>query len=550
LNDYRSQFFKKIQVMKKTIFFLGFVVTGIFLLSGCKSGKKTKVDTRPNIIYIMSDDHGYQAVSAYGYGINRTPNIDRLAKEGALFMNSFVANSLCAPSRATLLTGKFSHMNGKVDNVVTFNGDQETFPKLLQQAGYQTAIVGKWHLRSDPQGFDYWNVLPGQGQYYNPDFIEMGKKKRYEGYVTSLITQFAFHWLDSLRDPSKPFCLMIHEKAPHRNWLPDLKYLYLYDDKTFPFPDNFFDDYSGRGTPAHTQQMEVVRDMMWGHDMKFENDPYTGEPTNFMPNIRRFTDRQRETWRKAYTPRNEAFIKNKPEGKELARWKFNRYIKDYLRCIRSVDDAVGEVLDYLDKHNLTENTVVIYTSDQGFYLGEHGWFDKRWMYEQSLKMPLLMRYPKEIKPGTVVNAMVQNIDFAPTFLDYAGVTVPEDMQGMSFRKLVKGEQVPWRDAIYYHYYEYPAVHMVKRHYGIRTERYKLIHFYYDVDEWELYDLQKDPEEMQSVYDDPAYADVRAVMQKKLQEIRSKYHDSDSLTQRYLENYLKAREEAMKKRKKK
>ncbi len=508
---------------------LGICSAGV--LPACSS--EAPKQTRPNIIFIMSDDHAYQAISAYGHGLNQTPNIDRIAKEGAIFTRACVTNSICAPSRAVMLTGKHSFVNGKVDNVFPFDWNQDNFAKQLQKSGYQTAMIGKIHLDGLPQGFDYSNVLPGQGQYYNPDFIENGVKKRYPGYVTTLTTQFALDWLDKKRDKTKPFCLLYHQKAPHRNWLPEEKYLDLYEDQDFPLPQNFFDDYSGRGTSAHTQEMGIVKDMMWGHDMKFENDPYTGQPTNFMPDIKRMDDKQREAWRNAYNKRNDEFLKLKPEGKELAKWKYLRYLRDYLKCIKSVDDGVGELLNYLDKNGLTENTIVIYTSDQGFYLGEHGWFDKRFMYEESFRTPLVMRYPKEIKPGTTISKLVQNLDFAPTFLDYAGVSVPKDMQGESFRKLVAGKAGEWRDAVYYTYYEYPGVHAVKRHYGVATERYKLIHFYYDVDEWEMYDLQKDPHEMKSVYNDPAYAAVQKELHARLIELRKKYGDSDELDQKFI-----------------
>ena len=509
------------------------------MLSLCSAGilpafsEQAPKQTRPNILYIMSDDHAYQAISAYGHGLNQTPNIDRLANEGALFTRGFVTNSLCAPSRSVLLTGKFNHLNGKIDNRGSFDWDQMNFPKLLQQNGYQTALIGKIHLNGNPQGFDYSNVLPGQGNYYNPDFIENGVEKQYQGYVTTLTTQFALDWLDKKRDKSKPFCLMLHEKAPHRNWQPEEKYLNLYEDHDFPVPDNYFDDYSGRGTAAHTQEMEIAKYMSWGPDLKFENDPYTGQPTKLMNNLKRFDGAQLKAWRAAYNPRNEAFMKNKPEGKDLAIWKYQRYMRDYLRCIKSVDDAVGEVLDYLKANGLDENTIVIYTSDQGFYLGEHGWFDKRFMYEESMRTPLLVRYPKEIKAGTVVSSLVQNLDYAPTILDYAGVSKPSEMQGESFRGLASGKYVKnWRNAIYYHYYEYPAEHRVKRHYGIRTERYKLIHFYYDVDEWELYDLENNPHEMHSVYNDPAYSEVQAGLHKQLDELREKYKDKPGLMETF------------------
>ncbi len=508
---------------------LGICSAGVLPASSGEAPKQI----RPNIIFIMSDDHAYQAISAYGHGLNQTPNIDRIAKEGAIFTRACVTNSICAPSRAVMLTGKHSFLNGKVDNVLPFDWNQDNFAKQLQKSGYQTAMIGKIHLDGLPQGFDYSNVLPGQGQYYNPDFIENGVKKRYPGYVTTLTTQFALDWLDKKRDKTKPFCLLYHQKAPHRNWLPEEKYLNLYEDQDFPLPQNFFDDYYGRGTAAHTQEMGIVKEMMWGHDMKFENDPYTGQPTNFMPDIKRMDDKQREAWRNAYNKRNEEFLKLKPEGKDLAKWKYLRYLRDYLKCIKSVDDGVGELLNYLDKNGLTENTIVIYTSDQGFYLGEHGWFDKRFMYEESFRTPLVMRYPKEIKPGTTISKLVQNLDFAPTFLDYAGVTIPKEMQGESFRKLVSGKAGEWRDAVYYTYYEYPGVHAVKRHYGVATERYKLIHFYYDIDEWEMYDLQKDPHEMKSVYNDPAYAKVQKELHARLTELRKKYGDSDEMDQKYI-----------------
>lgn len=500
---------------------------------GCTSQQK---DSRPNILYIMSDDHAYQAISAYGYGLNETPNIDRLAKEGAIFTKACVTNSISAPSRAVLLTGKHSFINGKLDNSVPFNWDQENFPKILQANGYQTAMIGKIHLDGIPQGFDFSMVLPGQGQYYNPDFLIEGKKVRKEGYCTEIITETAIDWLKNKRDPDKPFCMLYHQKAPHRNWLPSPKYVNLYDDKTFEPPANFFDDYSGRGRAAKEQEMKIDGHGQWGHDFKLIVDP-NGDTTNFYNDIKRMNDEQRANWMAAYESENQEFLKAGLTGKELALWKFNRYIKDYLRCIKSVDDGVGQVLDYLTEAGLDENTIVIYTSDQGFYLGEHGWFDKRFMYEESFKIPLLVRYPKEIKAGTKINKLVQNLDFAPTILDYAGVKKPENMQGMSFRKLVSGESDEWRDAVYYTYYEYPAVHMVKRHYGVATERYKLMHFYYDIDEWEMYDLETDPNEMKNIYDDPAYADVKEMLHKKLEELRKFYGDSDELNDKFINEYL-------------
>jgi arylsulfatase A-like enzyme len=437
-----------------------------------------------------------------------------------------------------MLTGKHSFVNGKVDNVQPFNWDQDNFPKMLQANGYQTAMVGKIHLDGIPQGFDFSMVLPGQGQYYNPDFLIDGERKRIEGYCTDIITNTVLDWLKNKRDPDKPFCVLYHQKAPHRNWLPAPEYLNLYDDITFEPPANFFDDYQGRGTAAREQEMKVDGDAQWGHDFKLIVDP-NGDSTNFVPNLRRMNDKQRADWMAAYESENQALLSNMPEGQELAKWKFNRYIKDYLRCIKSVDDGVGEVLEYLKEAGLDNNTIVVYTSDQGFYLGEHGWFDKRFMYEESFRTPLLIRYPKEIKPGTKIDRLVQNLDFAPTFLDYAGVEIPEEMQGESFRNLVSGKSSEWRDAVYYTYYEYPSVHMVKRHYGVATDRYKLIHFYYDIDEWEMYDLEKDPSEMKSIYGDPAYSDVQQMLHKKLEELRIRYGDSDELDQKFLKEYLDA-----------
>lgn len=468
--------------------------------------------------------------------MNKTPNIDRIAKEGAIFTKGFVTNSICAPSRAVMLTGKHSFVNGKVDNHQPFNWDQENFPKILQRNGYQTAMIGKIHLDGLPQGFDYSMVLPGQGQYYNPDFLLNGEKTKIEGYCTEIITDLTLDWLKNKRDPKKPFCVFYHQKAPHRNWMPALKYLTLYDDTTFIPPANYFDDYEGRGSAAKEQEMKIDGHARWGHDFKLVTDP-EGNSTDLDKHLATMTDAQKEQWLAAYTPKNEAMIAAKLKGKDLAIWKYNRYIKDYLRTIRSVDDGVGEVLDYLKENGLEENTIVVYTSDQGFYLGEHGWFDKRFMYEESFRTPILMKYPKEIKPGTVVDKLIQNLDFAPTFLDYVGVEIPKDMQGESFRKIVSGESSEWRDAIYYTYYEYPAEHMVKRHYGVRTDRYKLIHFYFDVDEWELYDLEKDPHEMRNVYNDPDYAGIKNEMHRQLSRMREKYGDSDENDERFKNVFL-------------
>jgi arylsulfatase A-like enzyme len=529
--------------MIKNLFISFYIPTTLLILIYGSCHPKVQKATRPNILYIMSDDHAFQAISAYGGTLAKlapTPNIDRLAKEGALFTRATVTNSICAPSRAVLLTGKHSFINGKVDNVQPFDWNQPNFPKIMQANGYQTAMIGKIHLDGIPQGFDYSMVLPGQGHYYNPDFLIDGKLVRKQGHCSEIITETTLDWLKNKRDPNKPFCVLYHQKAPHRNWQPAPKYLNLYDDLTFDAPENFFDNYEGRGRAAKEQEMQIHGHAMWGHDFKMVVDP-KGDSTGFHNEFKRFNPKQKSDWLAAYESENEDFKAKyaKLSENEIALWKYNRYIKDYLRTIKSVDDGVGEVLDYLEKAGLAENTIVVYTSDQGFYLGEHGWFDKRFMYEESFRTPLLIRYPKEIKKGTTIKKLVQNLDFAPTLLDYAGIKAPKEMQGASFRQLVSGQTTQWRDAVYYTYYEYPAVHMVKRHYGISTERYKLMHFYHDIDEWELYDLQTDPKEMKNVYDDSKYKDIRTMMHKRLLEIRAEYRDSDANDERFKDAYLKA-----------
>ncbi len=367
-------------------------------------------DKRPNILFIMSDDHAYQAIGAYGSKINKTPNIDRIANEGMLFNNCFVTNSICGPCRAVILTGKYSHLNGFIDNRGRFNGAQQTFPKLLQKAGYQTAVFGKWHLRTEPTGFDDWQVLVGQGPYYNPPMRTAEGVKKIIGYTTEIITDVTLDWLKNGRNKDKPFFMMYQHKAPHRNWQPGPKQLNLYDDVVIPEPDTLFDDYEGRASPAKNQAMTIARHMS-------KNDLKLVPPRNLTP-------KQLATWNRAYKAKNEAFRAANLQGKDLVRWHYQRYIKDYLRCIASVDENVGRVLDYLDNSGLAENTIVVYTSDQGFYLGEHGWYDKRWMYEESLRTPLVIRWPKKIKPGSTRDDMVLNLDFGETFLDIAGVDVP------------------------------------------------------------------------------------------------------------------------------
>jgi arylsulfatase A-like enzyme len=460
---------------------------------------------RPNILFIFTDDHASAAISAYGSVINQTPNLDRIANEGVRFENCLVTNSICGPSRAVILTGKYSHLNGFHTNVDTFDGSQPTFIKMLRDAGYTTAVVGKWHLVSDPTGFDYWNILIGQGLYYNPRMIDNGTEVKLEGYTTDLITDISLDWLKNKRDPNKPFVLMYQHKAPHRNWEPSPDHLTMYDDVTIPEPDTLFDDYEGRGTAARTQEMEIARDLD-DHDLKLDER-------------RGLNEEQLAAWNAAYGPKNEAFREANLQGDDLVRWKYQRYIKDYLRCVASVDDNVGRMLDYLKESGLDKNTIVVYSSDQGWYLGEHGWFDKRWMYEESLSTPLMVRWPGVTKPGTVNHDMVTNVDFAETCLEAAGETIPDDMQGRSLVPVLKGETPDdWRKSFYYHYYEYPGWHMVQRHYGVRTDRYKLIHFY-QIGEWEMYDLEKDPHEMHSVYGDPAYADIQAELHAELKRLR-------------------------------
>ncbi|HWE03275.1 MAG TPA: sulfatase [Tepidisphaeraceae bacterium] len=469
-------------------------VTVVLLTSSAFADAGLTPDTapqRPNILYIMSDDHAAHALSCDGSTINRTPNLDRIASAGMRFTNCFCTDSLCGPSRAVLLTGKYNHLNGFRDNgpKATFDGSQQTFPKLLQKAGYQTAIVGKWHLNSDPTGFDYWSILPGQGRYHDPQFITMGKTSVEKGYVTDIITDKAIDFLKH-HDAGKPFCLLYHHKAPHRSWEPDEKHAHLYDDVEIPTPFTFDDDYSHRTSAAHEQEMQIDK-YLNRQDLKA--DPPAGLV-----------------------------------GQALKKWKYERFIKDYLRVIASLDDNVGRVLDYLEQSGLAKNTIVIYTSDNGFFLGDHGWFDKRFMYEESLHIPLLIRWPGRVKAGVVSDAIVSNLDFAETLLDAAGAPVPADMQGHSLVPLFDGvAPAGWRTAFYYHYYEYPQPHHVQPHIGVRTERYKLINFY-GKNEWELFDLRKDPHELMSVYDDPGYAPIVRQMKSELSRLRTELKDEDPL----------------------
>lgn len=484
---------------------------------------------RPNIVYIMTDDHTQQMMSCYGPSPVQTPHLDRLAREGVLFSESFVANSLSGPSRACMLTGKHSHKNGFTNNEHgVFDGAQQTMPKLLQAAGYQTALIGKWHLVSRPTGFDHYEILPGQGDYYNPDFIRMdGTTRREEGYCTDLITDKSIRWLEG-RDRGRPFILFVHHKACHRPWLPDLKHLRDHEGQTFPLPETFYDDWAGRPA-AQQQQMSIASD----HDMDlvYDNKVYLPGDTSrlsagYLNMVRRLDEGDRARYHQFYDSLSQAFKRERPQGRALAEWKFQRFMRDYAKVTRSLDDNVGRLMRYLEENGLLENTLVVYTSDQGFYMGEHGWFDKRFMYEESFRTPLLMRLPEGYRRRGTVGEMVQNIDYAPTFLEMAGVPVPADIQGRSMVPLLRGGQTEgrWRDALYYHFHEYPAEHSVKRHYGIRTTRWKLIHFYRDIDVWELYDLQNDPNELNNLYGKPRYARIQKKLHKRLRQLQKQYDD--------------------------
>ena len=532
--------------------------------------KAAAATQRPNIVYIMCDDHAFQCISAYGSPISKlapTPNIDRIAERGMRFDRAFVENSLSTPSRACLMTGLYSNQNGQrqlgegIDTTRTF------FTEQLQQAGYQTAVVGKWHMGCDPKGFDYYHIYNDQGQYYNPQYRGTDTDGKYiveEGYSTDLTTDHALSFIEH-RDTNKPFCLLLHHKAPHRNWLANTKYFGMYDNVTFPMPETFYDDYETRGSAVRTQKMSVTKDMRWEQDFKVPEMLDTANADSWdsylslMNEVNRMNPEQRIAWGKYYFPRNRRLLEARLTGKELDEWKYQNYIRDYMSVIKSVDESVGRVLDYLDSHGLTDNTIIVYTSDQGFYMGEHGWFDKRFMYEESLRTPLLIAYPGHIQPGTVCNKLVQNIDYAPTFLDLAGISKPKELPGRSLTPLFKaGDKVKgWRNSIYYHYYDYPTYHMVRKHDGVRTDRYKLIHFYgaggldavkenkYQrqpgtrehgcmtyltslgyfepkdsaVNYNELYDLQADPHEQNNLYGKPGYEKITKQLQKQLTDYR-------------------------------
>ncbi|MCB0474336.1 MAG: sulfatase [Flavobacteriaceae bacterium] len=520
----------------KNLFFLLLLVSVLFSCKKEVENQASAIENRPNIVFIMADDHGYQAISAYGGEISKlapTPNIDRIADNGVIFNSSYCTNSLCGPSRAVILTGKFSHINGFRQNGEKFDNDQPTLPKMLQEVGYKTAIVGKWHLDGVPQGFDYWDILKDQGHYYNPEFIHPDSAIANKidtsvvaGYVTDLITDKAINWLKNNKDSGKPFYLMVHHKAPHRNWMAALRHLHKYDSVQFPIPETYFDEHKNQ-LAAQQQLQTVYKDMYEGHDLKLSKGYGTDELANnpWKNDFDRMTPEQRKTWNEAYRARNDAFYQLDLHGKDLDKWKEQRYLHEYLGTIAAVDEGVGKILDYLEQTGLDKNTLVVYTSDQGFYMGEKGWFDKRFMYEESFRTPLLMQYPKLIKPHSQSDAFIQNVDFAPTVLDLVGAgDYSKEMQGRSYIPLLEGkiDDAHFRDVMYYHYYDFPAFHMVKKHYGIRTKRYKLIHFYDDIDAWEFYDLKNDPEELNNLMENAAYASLIATMKVKLDSIQAVY----------------------------
>ncbi len=533
------------KIAETTFLSVSLVVTLPVLADTSKRSETVK--KQPNIVFVFSDDHATHAIGAYnGFlkQVNPTPNIDQLARQGMLFRNSFCTNSICGPSRAVIQTGKHSHINGFMDNGNRFNGDQQTFPKLLQKAGYQTAMIGKWHLGTDPQGYDYWEVLKGQGAYYNPILLSDVGNRIIEGHCTDIVTDLAVEWLQN-RDTDKPFMLMCQHKAPHRCWMPAARHLDLYADGDLPEPDTLFDRYQDNAAVVRAQEMEIDRHMSTVHDLFMEPTepwmPPKGLPTDRSGtrNLTKMNEQQLAKWHAAFGPRNELLQKAQLKGKDLVRWKYQRYIKNYLRCVRGVDDSVGRLMKYLEQSGLADNTIFIYSSDQGFYLGDHGWFDKRWMYEESLKMPLIVKWPGVTQPASVDTHMVQNLDYAQTFLEMAGASVPPDMQGRSLVPLLKGEKPEWRDSVYYHYYAYPSVHMVAKHNGVRTDRYKLMHFY-QFDQWELYDLQTDPDELTNQYANPEYANVVAKMKTRLEDLQSIYGDETAtgeMTQEWQDKHL-------------
>ncbi len=511
----------------------------LFFLGQLLCSSSGIAEDRPNILFVFSDDHAPHAIGAYdGWlkSVNPTPNIDVLASEGIVFRNSFCSNSICGPSRAVIQTGKHSHKNGFMNNGNSFNWDQQTFPKLLRDAGYTTAMYGKSHLKGKPQGYSDWKVLPGQGLYYNPDMITPEGRTRIEGHCTDVVTDLAVNWLREGREEGKPFMLMVQHKAPHRNWMPARRHLNLYADMELPEPATLFDTWEDNAPPARFQELEIDRHMHLNFDLfvdlvpSFDGESLKGRyDKSAWRNMQRMTPSQLRAWRAAYEPRDQAFHQANLKGKDLVRWKYQRYAKNYLRCIKGVDESVGTLMNTLDELGLSDNTVVIYSSDQGFYVGDHGWYDKRWMYDESMMMPLIVKWPGVTKAGSDNDQLVQNLDYAETFLDMAGAEIPDDMQGVSLVPLLKGETPSdWRESLYYHYYEYPSVHMVPRHYGVRGTDYKLMHFY-QFDEWEFYDLANDPDELVNQYENPAFSNQIAKAKVELERLRKHYGDDSDVS---------------------
>jgi arylsulfatase A-like enzyme len=516
----------------------------LFLLLAAAPFSFCNAADRPNILFVFSDDHAPHAIGAYNgwlKSVNPTPNIDKLAAQGMLFENSFCTNSICGPSRAVIMSGKHSHKNGFMNNGNSFDWNQQTFAKILQKNGYETALYGKSHLKGKPQGFDDWKVLPGQGLYYNPDMITPEGKKKIMGHCTDVVTNLAVEWLKNARSKDKPFCLMVQHKAPHRNWMPAPRHLKLYENVTMPEPATLFDKWEDNAPPARHQELEIDGHMDLNFDLfvdltpDFEESPHEktlSKDRSAWRNMQRMTPEQLKTWRDFYRPKDEHFHKLGPTGKDLVRWKYQRYVKNYLRCVRGVDESLGVLQETLKELGLDKNTIVIYSSDQGFYIGDHGWYDKRWMYEESLKMPLIVKWPGVTKPGSRSKLMVQNLDYAETFLEAASSKIPADMQGASLVPLLKGETPSdWRKSIYYHYYEYPSVHQVPRHYGIRTETHKLMKFYQFGEEWEMYDLVNDPDELTNIYGKAGTEKLEADLKAQLDGLRKGYADDSDVSEK-------------------
>lgn len=498
--------------------------TFIFLLAILFFNTVFAQQKKPNIVVIISDDHAFQTIGAYGGKFMQTPGIDRIAKEGALFTKTYVTNSICGPARAAFISGKYSNKNGFKDNENSnFNFNQNLFVKDLQQAGYQTAWIGKMHLGDNtPQGLDYYSILPGQGEYYNPDFIETGNvRKHYNGYVSNVVTDLSEQWLNK-RDKEKPFCIVIGHKATHRIWLPDIQDLDAFENKSFPLPNDFYDNYATRKA-AQVQDMSIAKTMLMGYDLKmFDNDAEVEKQGAF----RRMTPEQKKIILAHYNKINKDLKSKNLSGNALTEWKYQRYMRDYLATAKSLDRNIGRVLDYLDKNDLTKNTVVVYLSDQGFYMGEHGWFDKRFMYEESFRTPMVMRFPGTVQPGTRINANIMNLDLAPTFLEMAGINIRPDLQGQSFLPLLKHQKYQERDAMYYHYYE-NGEHSVSPHFGIKQGRYKLIRFYKRVESWELFDLKKDPRELHNIINTSRGKRIANKLKSQLASLINKYEDDDA-----------------------